>query len=239
MIEPCLINNKTAPDMSQFFPTESVNKMPPFVVCPSTKLDTYNQKIFQRNETFRFNINGIEGCDEPFNMQNYGNLQQEFAKNIDVDSELKRINYYDDKCYQDNYKVKPDQGRLKCHAKFLKKDYHQNEQGRTFEGQHGRVRHSFERGDVLYPDKAVVTGGLGSISEYPEPNCVASPESFQVCPYEAPHQNPNTPVYYNFNNEEYIRHYPCQRLFHNMTKRKMIPTWNQRYDINPDCLALF
>ena len=49
MIEPCMINNKNVPSMAQYFPTESVNKMPPFVVCPSTKLDNYNKQIYQRN----------------------------------------------------------------------------------------------------------------------------------------------------------------------------------------------
>ena len=232
-----MINNKNVPSMAEYFPTESVNKMPPFVVCPSTKLDNYNRLIYQRNETFRFNVNGIEGCDEPFNMRNYGNLQQEFAKNIDIDSELKRINYYDDKCYQDNYKVRPDQGRLKCHAKFLMKDYYGNEMGRTIERRTGEgMGGGFERKGAVYPDKAVLNGGLGSLSGHFNPNCIANPGSFNVCPYEAPHGNENTPVSYDFNNEGYIRQYPCQRLFNNMTKRKMIPTWHQRTDINPECL---
>ena len=37
--------------------------------------------VDERNEYFRHNVNGIEGCDEPFNMSNYGNLQEEYSKN--------------------------------------------------------------------------------------------------------------------------------------------------------------
>ena len=57
-----------------------------------------------------------------------------------------------------------------------------------------------------------------------------------VCPYARPEQNLNAPVYYNFNNEDYVRNYPCQKLFNNMTSRRMISTWHNRTDINPECL---
>ena len=246
MIKPCYATQTQPPNnMEEYFPTESVYKYPPLMICPSTKLDKHNEAIFQRNETFMFNMNGIEGCSEQFNLKNYGNLQAGYSQNIDIDSELKNINYIADKCYQNNYKTRPDDqnSRLRCHSNILIKDYEANEQGRLIEGQNPTSEptlnlHNVQsrRAGPLYPDKEVINGTLGQPSAHPSPNCV-NPESFEVCPYFPPHQNQNVPVHYHFNNEDYIGNYPCQRLFNNVTKRKMIPTWHQRHDINPDSLA--
>ena len=217
MIEPCFAGNTTeASSLNEYFPTESVNTLPPLLLCNRGTRDNFNDFIYKRNEYFRHNVNGIEGCDEPFNMSNYGNLQEEYSKNIDIDSELKGINYVSDKCYNNQRKVKLStnlsESRLKCHQKILEKDYQSYEERRYG----GHIINNGDLDSVCIPESEI--------------------EMPQVCPYARPEQNLNAPVYYNFNNEDYVRNYPCQKLFNNMTSRRMIPTWHNRTDINPECL---
>ena len=61
MIEPCFAGNTTeASNMNEYFPTESVNTLPPLVICNRGTRDNFNDYIYKRNEYFRHNVNGIE-----------------------------------------------------------------------------------------------------------------------------------------------------------------------------------
>ena len=66
---------------------------------------------------------------EPFNTRSFNSpaLQKGYARNIDLDSELKRINHVGDNCFYDNYKLHPDESN-KCsglyhHRTRLVNDY--------------------------------------------------------------------------------------------------------------------
>ena len=52
---------------------------------------------------------------EPFNTRSFNSpkLQEGYSRNIDLDSELKRINHVGDNCFYDNYKLHPDEA-AKC-----------------------------------------------------------------------------------------------------------------------------
>ncbi len=70
------------------------------------------------------------GCDEPFNVRSLNDatgLQKGYARNIDLDSELRRINHFADKCFYDAYKYHPDDAPapngLYCNRDALVKDY--------------------------------------------------------------------------------------------------------------------
>lgn len=70
------------------------------------------------------------GCEEPFNVRSLNDaagLQKGYARNIDLDSELRRINYFTDKCFYDSYKFHPDDALapngLYCNRDALVKDY--------------------------------------------------------------------------------------------------------------------
>ena len=70
------------------------------------------------------------GCDEPFNVRSLNDateLQKGFARNIDLDSELRRINHFADKCFYDSYKFHPDDAPapngLYCNRDAIVKDY--------------------------------------------------------------------------------------------------------------------
>lgn len=70
------------------------------------------------------------GCEEPFNVRSLNDatgLQKGYARNIDLDSELRRINHFTDKCFYDSYKYHPDDAPapngLYCNRDSLVKDY--------------------------------------------------------------------------------------------------------------------
>ena len=70
------------------------------------------------------------GCEEPFNVRSLNDaagLQRGYARNIDLDSELRRINHFADKCFYDSYKFHPDDAPapngLYCNRDALVKDY--------------------------------------------------------------------------------------------------------------------
>ena len=70
------------------------------------------------------------GCEEPFNVRSLNDaagLQKGYARNIDLDSELRRINHFTDKCFYDSYKFHPDDAPapngLYCNRDSLVKDY--------------------------------------------------------------------------------------------------------------------
>lgn len=70
------------------------------------------------------------GCNEPFNVRSLNDaagLQAGYARNIDLESELHRINHITDKCFYDNYKLHPDDTQvpngLACNRDCIVNDY--------------------------------------------------------------------------------------------------------------------
>ena len=112
------------------FTNQSVNPYPALLVTED-KLKQQNNHIHQNIMDHEvLTINNEPSCKEVFNVRNLndsGLLQEGYARNIDLDSELKRINYLTDKCYYDNYKYHPHEAEkgngLYCHRDILVNDY--------------------------------------------------------------------------------------------------------------------
>ena len=130
--------NQHIPDMSLngSFTNSSIYPYPPLIVS-GDKLKQQNADIHQKVMDHEvLTINNDPSCKEVFNVRNLndsGLLQEGYARNIDLDSELKRINHLTDKCYYDNYKYHPHEAPkgngLYCHRETLVNDY-------THVGQH-------------------------------------------------------------------------------------------------------
>ena len=93
-------------NLDEFFNQESPNKFPQLIICNDNSRNNQSKDIYKKymdiitdNYGNRYNIH---------NMQNSaGILQAGYSANIDLDSHLKNINYYNDKCYYDNWKTNP------------------------------------------------------------------------------------------------------------------------------------
>jgi len=109
---------------------ESIYNYPSLIITED-KLKQQNKDIYEKfMDHGTLVVNNVPSCKVDFNIRNINNssnLQKGFAKNIDLDSELKRINHINDKCYYDNYKFHPEEALkgngLYCHKKTLVNDY--------------------------------------------------------------------------------------------------------------------
>lgn len=118
-------NNRS--ELDTLFNQDSPYKYPALIIC-NDKLVQQNRDILQKYSDVIY-----DECDNRFNMRNLTNsaglLQAGYSKNIDVDSHLKNINFYTDKCYYDNWKINPNDDKLdKCdglkhNVKILVPDY--------------------------------------------------------------------------------------------------------------------
>lgn len=117
-------------DFKDVYNNNTVNPYPSLIIC-NDKRKKQNQEIYEKfMDHATLVVNNDPECKVDFNIRNLNNstnLQNGYAKNIDLDSELKRINHIDDKCYYDNYKYHPFESLrgsgLHCHKETLVKDY--------------------------------------------------------------------------------------------------------------------
>lgn len=124
--------NQHQPDSSLngSFTNSSIYSYPALIVS-GDKLKQQNVDILQKIMDHEvLTINNDPSCKEVFNVRNLndsGLLQEGYSRNIDLDSELKRINHLADKCYYDNYKYHPLESPkgngLYCHRETLVNDY--------------------------------------------------------------------------------------------------------------------
>ena len=210
MITECLrdINDKT--DLDSFYNQESPNKMPPLLICRD-KLVKQNNEF----EMYMLNQNNIQ------NQSSAGSgLYEGYSNNIDIDSELKRINHIRDKCFNDNYKINHNEKPFKQHTKIYEKQT-----------------------KLMNNIKTKSSNALNKKFTIQD-NCIPKKDrtSFDKC------ENPPTPanndnyinnqsVYYSFNNQDYCKAFPCQKLFHNITRRSTLPDDNSHHDVNPEFLS--
>lgn len=118
------------PSLNGSFTNSSIYPYPALIVS-GDKLKQQNADIHQKVMDHEvLTINNDPSCKEVFNIRNLndsGLLQEGYARNIDLDSELKRINHLTDKCYYDNYKYHPHEAPkgngLYCHRETLVNDY--------------------------------------------------------------------------------------------------------------------
>lgn len=110
-----------------FFQKESPYKYPSLIICDDSK------RINQSIDVYQKYMDVItDECGNRFNIRNLntasGLLQAGYSANIDLDSHLKNINYYADRCYYDNWKLSPNSelpkyNGLKRNANILSPDY--------------------------------------------------------------------------------------------------------------------
>ena len=210
MISECLADIDKPTDLHKFYEEGLQVRLP--YSCPD-KRNAQNQNTQHHiMDAQPVLLNDVAGCEEVFNVRNLtsagAGLQEGYSRNIDVDSELKRINHYRDACFYDNYKMHPNkmtpqQSRLACHSKFLVKDYDKH-------------RHT-------KPSKCL------NDSDF---------EKFEACPTIANGVDDRSqPVTYKFSNDNYCRNWPCQKLFHNQTKRSTVTNLKDCCDVNPQHLT--
>ena len=199
-------------EINTYYNQESPNKEPFFKIC--------KDKRYKQNEDIE-KYNFMTNEQKPLSIRNQTNaseLQRGYAKNIDIESELKRINFFDDKCYDDKYKMNPKENDS------LKQHYE-----RIFGPQEFKLQ-------ILKKKKL-------NEKDFIDENCIKlndSSKSFKECNIKELNVFPNDeitkntqPVYYKFQNESYVNQYPCQALFNNNTRRSTLPSLHNRFDINP------
>ena len=127
--ENCL-NNQRKLGESRGYPQEVLNGIQNNYIGENNSGNN-SKENFHNGSYQKFGVNdpNITYNFEPFNTRslNTPNLHEGYARNIDLDSELKRINHVGDNCFYDNYKLHPDESN-KCsglyhHRTRLVNDY--------------------------------------------------------------------------------------------------------------------
>lgn len=168
--------------------------------------ETLNHKLYMDNKNNRANNNLIYNyfLDAPTETPHPINLMNN-NKNIDVESELKRINHIRDKCYNDNYKIN-----------------HDNDSFQNF-------KKIYENQKTLLTD--IKTKTNTRFNKIPE-KCNGPFEKFELCNQndvcypKGLYTEENMPVNYRFSNQKYCDGFECQKLFHNTTRRSMVSRIN-------------
>lgn len=203
--------------LGEYFPSESVIKHAPLLICGDKLVlqnkDIYNHYMDTRPVTII--SKGVETkCTEPFNTrsQKTTELQRGYARNIDIDSELKCINFYADKCFYDRYKVDPrnpepsytgEPNSISCLSSTIVHDYA-----------------GFRR-ERLVPRQQV---GCMQFEQFPE--CTHPTSTAQRQLYQLPASSDN-----------HCLNWGCQQPFNNFTKRKLFSPFNDVQDLNPEKLS--
>jgi hypothetical protein len=216
----CFPYNIEETNLNAYFP-KLPDKFPPNYICNIQKGDDFSKVLDARREARvrdEGQINNNIGhqispsstwrmkeicTDNQFDAQHVrraevlqlggrGDMFYGYAQNIDVESELKKINHKDDKCFYDNYKIKPENpnSALHKHQNIIRKDY----------------LHT-QKNTYLDPQLNPMT-------------CLKGTSISTITPYESL-DNRYQPVSTPFNNN-YITDSVPQKLWHNMTKRRMI-----------------
>ena len=265
MISECLydINDKT--DLHLFYNQESPNKLPPLLICKdklekqNDDVEKYilnkNNSVYEGGNMGSYTKYNFDMCNDSINHQlyindrdnrisedilnnkgndlNYLNKRHDdykkYASIIDVESDLKQVDLIRDKCFNDNHTLDRNTSPLNKHKNIYKKE------------------------TTLLNDIKDKSKNMRYINKQgTDVNCIESQDRtlFKQCNNDEINGNQlecfndtnafkteNEQVYYKFNNQEYCRDFPCQRLFNNITKRSMIPSLNNKYNINPTFLS--
>ena len=144
------------------------------------------------------------------NLDGRGDLFYGYARNIDVESELKQINRLDDKCFDNNYKINPNSqdNALFKHRDIIVKDYI-------------KAQENTYRQQNIQP--------LPCLDPY---NYNSQPSQSQVLPIEDSNK-----LFFEigegFNKPKECYSRMKENPFNNMTKRRILYTRNM-YEKNPD-----
>lgn len=253
--------NKTSNEnnLDVFFNQPTPYKYPALIICDDSKLINQSQDIYQKTMDVI-----TDECGNRFNIRNLndaaGILQAGYSANIDLDSHMKNINYYNDKCYYDNWKLSPNSNistcnGLKRNAIILTPDY--TPVGRHYEDCLGvcsnispcwqtpqtdincetdiRKRYDFSH-NKFQTETCIKPKDWKYFEKAPAP-VVGSLEKFpngkrnqQLM--DSINKGIEHDFYKFFNNNNMCITYPNQRLFNNITKRSMLPNQHFR-NCNP------
>lgn len=196
--------------LGEYFPTESVIKHAPLVIC-GDKLALQNKDIYNHYMDSR-----PVDPKNPFNTRSLktASLQNGYARNIDIDSELKCINYYGDKCFYDRYKVNPH----KPPTSFQPEGEPNNILSVANVIVHDYANFRKER---LSPRQLP---GCLDLEKFPECNHPTSAATRQL--YQLPSASDN-----------HCLNWGCQQSLNNFTKRKLLSPFNDIQDLNPEKLS--
>lgn len=216
----CFPYNLEETNLDAYFP-ELPKEFPPNYICQHQRRDGFNQVIDDRREAMirgggevtsnvghqispgstwrmrevrRDNEFGPDHVQraEVIQLGGRGDQYYGYARNVDVESELKRINFKDDKCFHDNYKIRPEDpnSALHQHQGIIQKDYLSRQKGTYLDANTNPLQ------------------------------CLRGASQVDVAPYVAPEDQYAT-VEMKFNNDP-AEGFPPQRMWHNPTKRRML-----------------
>ena len=258
------IDTNNRDELNNVFNQVSPYNYPKLIICDDVKLNYQNKHIYKNYSDVIY-----DECGNRFNMRNLTNsaglLQEGYSRNIDLDSHLKNINFYADKCFYNNWKKSPNDDNLdKCNgikynSKLLSPEY--SSLGYSKDNQDTGVCNSSSNcntvptnsncdNDVkkrydytkhkLQKESCIKPGDWTSFKHAPTPN-IDNSSMF-------PNEKRNLEVLNSINRD--VRHeyyqffdntkcviYPQQRLFNNITKRSMLPTHHNLHEIGPKYLA--
>ena len=249
-------------DVDYFFNQESPYKFPKLIICDDSKRINQNIDIYQKYSDVI-----VDECGNRFNIRNLkdsaGLLQEGYSRNIDLDSHLKNINFYNDKCFYDNWKLAPNYAKDSCNGlkrndKILTIDY-------TPVGKNNDCIGNCNTNVSCYNTPPTDINCETDIrkrynfnhNKFKTESCVKSSDrvSFKKEPVSYPNnldKYPNTKRtiellntinpgvkydYYKFFNDTKCMIFPAERLFNNNTSRKSTPNHHNIHNIQPRFLA--
>jgi hypothetical protein len=245
-------NNRTELDL--VFNNKSPYNFPALIICDDVKRANSSTDIYQKYTDVIY-----DECGNRFNMRNLTNsagiLQEGYSKNIDLDSQLKNINFYADKCYYNKWKMLPTDDKcnpLQYNSKLLYPNYEAvggneyNSSGACLDcnipepvdincNNNIRKRYDFTK-QKLQKESCIKPADWTSFKHAPTPdiNNIA----------QFPNEKRNLELlntinkgvqhdYYQYFEENKCKIFPQQRLFNNVTKRSMLPTHHNLEDMGP------
>jgi hypothetical protein len=242
-------------ELDAIFNQKSPYNFPQLIICEDVKRKNDNNDIYQKYSDIIY-----DECGNRFNMRNLkdsaGLLQAGYSRNIDLDSQLKNINFYADRCYYNNWKMNPSDDKcnpLKYNAKLLYPNYEAvggndyNSSGACLDccelpnttdtncDNNVRKRYDFTK-QKLQTESCIKPADWTSFKHAPSPD-IKNLSNF-------PNEKRNLELlntlnkgvqheYYQFFEQNKCQIFPQQRLFNNVTKRSMLPTHHNLEDIGP------
>ena len=254
--------NNNRDGLNAVFNQETPYKFPPLIICKN--LNNQNDDIYNKYSDIIY-----DKCGNRFNMRNLTNsaglLQEGYSKNIDIDSHLKNINYYDDKCFYDNWKLSPNDIKLKAcdglkeNAPILVPNY--TPVGKDYDDCFAncnlkipchnspptdfncfgdvKKRYDFSK-QKLQKESCIKPADFISFKKAPAPdinNISKFPDERRNLEMLKTITKCKEHDYYKFFENNKCQQFPQQRLFNNVTKRSMLPTHYNLEDVGPKYLA--
>ena len=246
-----------------FFNQKTPYNFPALIICDDPKQINQNADIYQNYSDIIY-----DECKNRYNIRNLkdsaGILQEGYSANIDLDSHLKNINFYNDKCFYDNWKMVPKIASPPCNglqrnSKMLTPDY--TSVGRNYGDSIGKCSNNVPLYNTPPTDIGCETDVKKRYdftrNKFIEDTCIKSADrkTFKLAPSPAISnldkypdtrrakellQTINVGVkydYYKFFENDKCIIYPSQRLFNNNTSRKAAPNHYNLHNIQPQYLS--